>query len=297
MDLKTATLIEEIQLNALLPDGMFTNADIISFLNDAYYGDVLPFIMRHREDFYVTYTDFSPAASITIPSDAIAQKIKDIQVKKGDYDFYNLPRLSQNELNGNNRIRNEGFYIQDNSVIFFPRAQTNTIRLTYFARPIPMYDSTDYYIVDSVVLTDLNPYVKLTAVMAATVQAGTVFTLSKGYQPFGTDTVTTNINSDANVFYMSEEDCLKCTAGDVIGLYGYRMFPKIPEEAKDCLVNGAIVKAMVAMKDKDGYKIAKDELNSSKAMLSGLISPRVDNEVKKIVNTSPIWGSKNRWGR
>jgi len=102
MDLTTAGLIDDIQLNALLPDGMYTNADIISFLNDGFYSEVLPYIMRHREDFFITYADYSAAATISIPTDAIMQKLKDVQLKRGTYTFENLPRLSMDEITTQN---------------------------------------------------------------------------------------------------------------------------------------------------------------------------------------------------
>lgn len=305
MDLTTKGLIDDIKLSALLPDGMYEDDDLIAFLNDGYYSEVLPFIMRHREDFYVTYTDFEPAASIAIPSDAIAQKLKDVQVKRGDR-FYNLPRLSPAEMTTNNYSRSEGFYLQDNSIIFFPSAQTNTVRVVYFKRPHYMEDSTideDSANVDSstvyTITTDtVSTTVYVSPNPAANISAGTNvnFTHSKHTQPFEVvDDITLEVGTSGNEFIApSIEIATSMTTGDYLCNPGYTAFPKIPLEAREILVQAAVVKAMISMKDKDGYSLAQDQLKEAKINVSGLISPRIDNETKKIVNTSGLWRQSGR---
>jgi len=308
MDLRTEALISEIKLNALLPDGMFEDDDIISFLNDAYFSEVIPFIMRHREDFYLTYTDFDPAASITIPSDAIAQKLKDVQIKRDANTFYSLPRLSMNEITSNRFVRRDGFYIQDNTIYFHPRAQTNTIRLIYFKRPYVLVDSnadtgtTKNYTISEIEKPPLqaNAAVKLedTTLIEYKVYAGTTLTITKVTPPFKSIDTVTPLESQINQsrIYIGEDEVDEVSVGDVLCPGGYSGVPKIPVEAKDFLVQSAILKAMIAIKDKDGYAIAKDIVKEAKSILSGLISPRIEDEVKKIVNTGPLWNGGNSRG-
>jgi hypothetical protein len=253
----------------------------------------------------VSYTDFAPAASISIPADAIAMKLKDVQVKRDTNIFYNLPRLSMGEITKTSGgwNRPNGFYIQDNSVIFYPAAQTNTIRLVYYKRPCYLMDSTpDTTVTTSscfrvltknnlVITTDINPLPAFTA--------GTNwnFTLSKGYQPFDTETITLTAGPSGSQFTAPDQATVdKITAGDGLCPVGHTIFPKLPYEARDVLVTGAVVKAMISMKDKDGYAIAQEQLKEVKAAVSSLISPRIDNEVKKIVNTGALWSKMGTKG-
>lgn len=285
MDLSTAGLINTIKLNALLPDGMFENSDIISFMNDAFFSDNLHFIMKFQEDFFVTYSDFAAAASIPIPANAIAQKLKDVQLVQGDYTYINLPRLSMGEITSNS-VRANGFYLQDNNIIFYPRIPSYPVRLVYYKRPNFMIDSDDdtVYKVTSIDGTDaiLNK--------APTVGALSL-SLSKSYQPFdvvdmsGTGSVTTN-----NHITLSAADIALVTVGDYFCPQGYTAFAKLPVEASDLLIQGAILKAMVAMKDKDGYTLTQKQIDGAKLLVGGILSPRIDNEVKKIVNTGSLWG-------
>jgi len=309
MDLTTAGLIADIELSALLPDGMYENSDLISFLNDGYFSDILPFIMRHREDFFITYEDFSPAATLEIPVDAIAQKLKDVQLIR-DNRFYNLPRLSMGEVTANaNWNKPNGFYIQDNTIVFYPEAPTNDIRLLYFKRPHYMEDSTIDTDEDNV---DSSTVYEVTGVSGTTVmvspnpvaQLGTGitvdFTHSKSYQPFNVvdDIALVTGPSGSQFTAASAELAATFTIGDYLCNPSYTAFPKLPLEVREMLVQAAVVKSMISMKDREGYKLAKDALNEAKQAVSGLISPRVDNEVKKIVNTNGMWGRTNRgWRR
>lgn len=308
MDLSTSGLIADLELNALLPDGMFENSDLISFLNDGFFSEVLAFVMRFREDFYVTYTDFAPAASIAIPADAIAQKIKDVQIKKDDYTFYNLPRLSMGEITASRSTWNkpEGFYIQDNNIIFYPRAQTNNIRLVYFKRPNYLEDAT----LDTELTVTAKSIYKVNGVSGSTIVVtpnpvaalgagkSKVFSHAKGYQPFDVVNTVNLVTGPSGSIFTAASAALAATftKDDYLCNVGYTVYPKIPLEARDVLVQAALVKAMSAMKDKDGYKLAKDALAEAKAAIASLISPRIDNEVKKVVNTSsPLWGGNKGW--
>jgi len=315
MDLTTAGLIADIKLSALLPDGMYEDSDIISFLNDGFFSDTLAFIMRFREDFFVSYEDFAAASSIDIPTDAIAQKLKDVQLKKDSNTFYNLPRLSMGEITStsNSWNRSQGFYIQDNSIVFHPNVPSSEIRVVYFKRPHFMEDSTidaeennvtndTVYKVTGISGAEINVTPNPVAVLGAGI--GVDFTHSKSYQPFNVvDDITLTTGPGANVFTAaSAELAATFTAGDYLCNPGYTAFPKIPVEAREALVQAAIVKSMVSMKDKEGYGLAQDQLKEAKLSIAGLISPRIDNEVKKIVNTGPLWGrgsNNNRggWGR
>lgn len=311
MDLTTAGLIADIELNALLPDGMYEPSDIISFINDGYFTYVLPFIMRYREDFFVAYADYSPAASIPIPTNAIGQKLKDVQIKKDSNHFFNLPRLSMGEVTSiQNYNRYNGFYIQDNTIVFYPNPQSNDVRLVYFKRPNYLEDST---ITTNESLVDSTTVYKITAASSGTtvyvtpsplaaLGAGVTvnFSHSKGYQPFDTvDGISLVTSAVANQFTApSAAIAASFTEGDYLCNPGYSAFPKITIEMRDLLVQAATIKVMISMKDKDGYKLAMEQLSASEKLIGGLISPRIDNEVKKIVNSSSgIWNRGHKGWR
>jgi len=155
-----------------------------------------------------------------------------------------------------------------------------------------MIDSDDdtVYTVTSIVATDIN-------INKAPTVGSINLTLSKSYQPFDVVNMTgTGSITGTNHIVLSEADAALVTVGDILCPQGYCAFPKVPVELRSLLAQSAVVAAMMSMKDKDGYKIAKENLGIfRRSLYLGLISPRIENEVKKIVNTSsPLWGKRSR---
>jgi hypothetical protein len=289
MDIKTSSLINDLKLMASFPDGMFTDTDFISFLNTAYFTEIVPFIMKHREEFFVSYIDYNYADTIAIPSDAMAQKLRDIvRVSGGDF-IGNVPRLTLEEMSNSTQAyyRPTGFYLEDNNIKFYPKGViTDSIRLYYFKRP-------NYLISEDscVKITSVNG-VNASGVIPENWTTDTEISVMSQYQPYTTvDTYTIDSLSVENSTITLSASGFQ--VGDYICPKGYTVIPKIPVELKDCLVQASLVNALVALKDVNGSKLAREELYIAMQNASGLISPRVEGEVKKIVGNSSIWRYRN----
>lgn len=290
MKLTTSSLISDIKLAGSFPDGMFTDAEYLSFLNTGYFNELVPFIMRHREEFFVTYTDQNYADSIEIPSDAIAQKLRDIVRVSDDGDYIgNIPRVTLEEMSGYSQAyyRPTGFYLEDNSIKFYPKGNiTDKIRLYYFKRPNTLADTDD-----CMEITSING-ASATGTIPSSWTTDTEISVIKSNQPFTVNdsyTIST-INVNAGTITLSASGFSK---GDFICPKGYTAIAKIPVELRDCLIQAAIVNALVSTKDVNGAKLAREELFIAMDNASGLISPRVEGEVKKIVNNSGVWKYRN----
>jgi len=302
MDLTTTALISDIKLTGMLPDGMFSDSEYVSFLNDAFFNEVLPFMMKHREDYFVTYTDYTYADTLTIPSDAIGQKLRDIvKVSSDGRSLGNLPRLTYEEISSYNQdwYKPVGFYIENNSIKFYPTGViSDTIRLYYYKRPnylnyhTTVIDGTTTYANSKI--TDATGAVCTVDGIPSSWTTATEISVISQTQPFTvTDTYSiSDIDSEASTITLSTTGF---SVGDYICARGETVFPPIPYECREILVQGSILKALVAIKDVNGVKLAKDELNDCKERASDILTPRVDGEVKKVVNVSGVW--RNRRSR
>jgi len=297
MDLQTGSLIDDIKLTGSFPDGMFTDADYVSFLNTAYFNEIIPFIMKHREEFFVTSTDNTYADTIAIPSDAIAQKLRDIvRVDSSGTIMGNVPRLSYEEITGAARggYTPVGFYLEDNSVKFYPTgAITDLIRFYYFQRP--------HYLTDEASCMELTSIsgASATGTVPSTWTTSTEISVVSKTQPNTVvDTYTISaIDVSAGTITLSASGFAQ---GDFICPLGYTAIPKLPFELRDCLIQAAIVNALISIKDIQGVQLSRNELAIAMQNASGLISPRVEGEVKKAVNTNGIWNlgrSRSNWRR
>jgi hypothetical protein len=290
MHLKTSELINDLKLAGSFPDGMFTDADFISFLNTGYSSEIVPFIMRHREDFFVTYQDQDYSDTIAIPSDAIAQKLKDVvRVDSSGRLLGNVPRVSIEEITGHQQYyKPVGFYIEDNNVKFHPAgATTDRIRLYYFKRP--------HHLIQESLCTEVTSVsgVNVTGTVPSTWTTSTAISVTDKTQPYDIDDSYTIVSLDVGAGTL-ELSASGLVVGDFICPLGYSAIPKIPTEMRDVLIQSAIINALVSLKDINGVKLAREELFIAMDNMSGLISPRVEGEPKKIVNNSGIWATRSR---
>lgn len=298
MDLTTTALISDIKLTGMLPDGMFSDDEYISFLNDGFFNEVLPFIMKHREDYFVTYTDYTYSDSIEIPSDAVGQKLRDIvQVSSDGRHLGNIPRYTYEQISGYNEtpIRLAGFYIENNTIKFYPTGSiSNDIRLYYYKRPnylqyhTTVVDGTTTYknskiesAIGAVCTVDGIDSTWTTDTEISVISKSQPYTVTNSYTISDIDTGSSTITLSTTGF----------STGDYICARGDTVFPPIPYECREVLVQAAILKSLIAIKDVNGVKLAKEELKEAKERVSDILTPRVDGEVKKIVNVSGIWKS------
>jgi len=285
MDLSVHGLLDSVKLSGTFPDGMFEDADYVKFLNESYFSDILPFIMKHREDYYTTYVDYDFANSIIIPPDAIANKISDVSLVSSDGKTIeaNLPRLGREEL-ANNRCL--GFYPEGNYLKFYPQdvGTGRKVRVTYYARPLPLELPDNIATIESYLLG------VATVDQIPTWVASTTCVITPNYQPYAISTGTiTGSNAIDSTITIAD-----CATGYYLSRIGYRAIADLPLEVRDVLVQGAILKAMVSIKDKDGVKLAAESLAMAKDNASTILTPRVDNEVKKLINTSGLWSRNYR---
>jgi hypothetical protein len=282
MDLSVQGLIDSIKLDGTLPDGMFNDSDFVKFLNEAYYTDVMAFIMKHREDYFLTYTDYPPTNSILIPSNAVGNKLNDVvTIDSSGNLLSNLPRISRNEIiKGNTRMK--GFYVEGNYIKFMPLDNSDRIRLYYYQRPFYL-DSPEN--IATVISWDSDLELANVDQVPDWISFPISCTVTSFEQPY---LVTSNSITNASTTNLTIS-LAEVSAGDYICRSGYRAIADIPLEVREVLIQAAILKAMVAIKDKDGVKLVGESLAMAKDNASTILTPRVDNEVRKVVPQRGIW--------
>lgn len=293
MDLKTSSLIEDIKRSGSLPDGMFSDTDYIAFLNDAMTSDIIPFMMKHREEFFVVAQDQSYSNTISIPSRAIGQKLRDIVTIDGSGNFIrNLPRLSLESISQGN-YSYVGFYLEGNDIKFNPaNVLSDNIRIYYFKRPNALIHEDNCALV-----TAINGFELIVSAIPDSFAEDDVLDVPSNDQPYTitSGSIITDINTEDLI--ITVDDVTGISVGSYLCPINYSVYPQIPIELKEILIQSAIVKTMVSLKDRDGAKMARDQLGYALDNASGLITPRVEGEVKKVVNNNGLFNRKlnSRW--
>ena len=102
MDFTSTGLIAQIKRRALIPtsQNLFTDSDLIAMLNEELQNRVIPYILSVREDYFLTYDEYTQNGSTTeidIPTNAIGNKINQVNIYTATSDdsfFASVPIIS-----------------------------------------------------------------------------------------------------------------------------------------------------------------------------------------------------------
>ena len=313
VDITTNGLISDMKAHGMLPDGMFSDSDLVDVVNDSFFKDMIPFILKHREDYFSKYKDFAYNNVLIIPHEAMGFKLKDVVRLSSDGNYLgNLPRLTIEEISGYNRgyYRPVGFYVENNAIKFFPsNTITDRIRVYYYSRPAFMELNSECSLVlsatGSACTVDAIPSTWTTATKIDVINSEPPYDPRDANNPTPTIDTVNNQTTDPTYFTIQTLDTVNnvitlsasgFSVGDYICPRGYTVYFPLPYEMREMLIQACMMRIMIALKDIQAYKLHKEQYEASMDNCALLISPRVDGEVKKIVNTSGIW-NMNRFNR
>ena len=135
------SLVADVRRRAMIPSAttVLSNDDITSFLNDEMVEYIVPMLMATTEEYLVHALDLGVPSSttITLPSDAVGLKIRDIQIQSMN-SWVSLPRIEpeyEAQFLASGDI--QGYLFRGSNIHLVPVNQTPSaaIRLLYYKRP------------------------------------------------------------------------------------------------------------------------------------------------------------------
>ncbi len=288
----TEVLIENIKRRGSIPTSqvLYTDDDFAKIATDEMENNVVPLIMSTREEYFVRSEDFSvTSTSIDIPMDSIGMKLRAVCLvtSTNPLNMVSLPRLSLEQVAGMDFMTNVpcGFYVQNNSIIFYPSNSIpsgQTVRLFYFDRPLALVEPTKYCQVQSV--DEGTASVVVDSVPSNFVVGGELNSVSSepGFQT--TNRTTEIISLSAPTIFLTSVEGIE--VGDYISEIGTSAVPQLPVEAHGWLAQLSVVKCLEGLGDREGMKAAEMKAEQVKQGLLTMINPRVDGSVKKVVSPS-----------
>lgn len=275
-------LVSQVRRRSAMPESqnLFTDATLIDMLNDEFVAKILPFVVSFHEEYYLTFVDYaadSTTKEYDIPAAAIGNKLKDVQVWRNGYMLSSLPRLSPSELSWGF----QGYYLQGNKIVLYPDAlgTGNTIRMQYYKRPNSLVANSAGAKVNGVTNTPPNTILG-SASIPATITNGVIVDVVESTPPFrviGTRTVGSVTPSDITIPTLSG-----VATTNYVCLTGETISPEIPAECYVLLAQAVVVRCLEAIADVGGLQIATSIYESMKADIQNLLTPRVENEPKRI---------------
>jgi len=298
----TSDLISSIKTRAMIPTSQitFTNEDLLSLADEELQTVIFPMMMSVKGDYFVTNDDqtITSAAEYPIPPDAIGLKIKDcfwIDPSDSELREIQIPQVNLSDVT-NQYIQGWtwGFYIQNNSVILTPNQMTGmTLRQKYYRRASKLIETSAAGQIVSIntgtneiTLSNVPTTWAIGDDLSAVDQNPGFLTLASGLTIVA---VTSPVVEIADVSLLS--------VGDWICLDGDSPIAQIAPEAQPILAQSVAIKCLEALND-PGLVSAQQKFEQIKSNFIQTMTPRVDNQAKKIVNRSGTlaWKKIGRWG-
>jgi len=267
------TLLNKLKVKISLPDGTFEDdQDLLDFAHLALISDVVPELIKAREDFYVRSTTLTltTSGSVRVPSRAFGGNIREIKlVDPSSGRYCDLTRIGEEDFEDPTSTgRPSGFCLRGNRIIsnVLPD-QTYSLFVTYWLSPPRIVVSAEC--------------ARVTAVNGATISCTPVstwttsdtFDIVKGtsdYEPTVIDQTVSAVNGGSIVFTTAPTDI---EVGDWICLAGESPYAYLQDAYYPVLLQFAVSHVHESKGDSE-QKVASD--NKAEAMLKRIAGVYVD---------------------
>ncbi len=287
MQWTTLDLLTSIKNRAMIPDassGSLGTATLLNYATEELLITVVPMILGVREKYYETYTDTALTSSLTsipVPARAVGGTLSSVQYIFGTAFRQMLP-IDPATVVSSARGTPTNYYFENNTIVPYPLPMTTqgTIRMRYFQRPNRLEQTINCAQITSFDATTVT----CSSLPTAWVTTNTVDFIPKTASqatPYGIDKAITNVASTTLTFAAVPS---ATAVGDWIALSEYTPIPEIPFEFQAVLAQASACKALEAIKDQAGLKIAAEKLEQYQAAAVKMMTPRDQGGLKKIVS-------------
>jgi hypothetical protein len=288
MDFTSTGLIAQIKRRALIPtsQNLFTDSDLIAMLNEELQNRIIPYILAVREDYFLTYDEYTQNGSTTeinIPTNAIGNKINQVNLytaNTSDSFFQSIPRITVSQVND----YYGGYYIQGSKIKIFPQPiSSGILRIYYYRRPSEIVLTSRTAIISTV---NTNTSIVCSTNLPANITTGSLIDIVSNKQPW--DTVTGRTAGTVSSATLNLTDTSDIDTSYYVTTRGESPFAQIPQDTIPLLIQAVVVRMMEYMGDTNGLQAALLTYAQMESDNRNLLSPRVDAQPKKISSRNRI---------
>lgn len=316
-DGNVSNLIASLKRRASVPtrQKLFDEQDFLEFLTEEIHTEMVPTIVRAREDFYLTFRDFQivPLTPTSVPgfgnepfgllpfggsvpitwgqllNRSIGTRIKDVYWTNGAEGkiIGHIPRITLDDVS--QWAGMTGYYFQDNDIIFFPESNYNGqfIRVYFYRIPNRLTLAQNCARVQFTNQADLS--ITVDAIPDASWTTGFQLDIIQAYAGFQSisDSITiTNITGNVlEVDRLSQ----RINAGDWVCPAGYACVAQVPEIAYPLVAQLGSIKFLEAFGRVAESEKAEKKYDKMHDQFKNMIQPRSELSKKKIVSRRGIW--------
>lgn len=305
----TDDLLTSIKTRGLVPSSQttFSDANLISLLNEEMYLSLVPDIRSMGEDYFLTKTTITLSnsnAKYRVPERAIGNTLADVIYIDSSNARRSLPRVSKQDLNVQSATAGYpyGYLMEGDYIKIMPAsgAQGGSLEVWYYQRPNKLVLLQECAVMSSVV--DSSGTTTATLDTDITSYVTTSCDIVNGQSPMillckdvtVSSITTTSVSLPSSSLYNDDASTLIVGTGDYLCAPGTSPVPMIPQEFHPILAQMVVARVCEAIGDLEKLAAVNAKLVEMRRAIMTLIGNRVDASPKKIVNRYSI---RNHFGQ
>lgn len=298
-------LLESIKKRSLAPiaQSTFSDANLISLATEVMQGEVVPELMKLREDFFLAQESTSLIASVanySIPRRAIGTSLKEIffvatgTSKKIPLDRVDSERTQDYEQSG---PAPEKFFLFGDEVVLLPAPSlaSGSLVMNFPAMPNNLAATSACAEIQSSASGASTTTFTVDTDLTGTLAAGSYVDFLSTVAPFklwsyrvAIVSITATTIEVATSSIANEAGTVEPQAFDYICPSGTANIPQIPIVYHPVLSQGVVVRLMESLGDLNKLAAAKGTYAELKSSASVLVKNRVENSLKRITGRNQI---------
>ena len=248
MAFDSTRIVDQLNLKGSLPEGRFTDQELLDLTYDSLLSEVVPIVLLAREDYYVTYIDYPVTAgqdTYDLPSRALNGVLREVKLIRGTQ-IVDLTRRDLESIRTTQSGTPNSFYTSGDSLVLYPSPSVtqDTLRVYYFIRPSKLVPVSSCGRITAISGNDC------TITIPSGWTTANTFDLVKGTGSFkiiSIDLSATSVASGIVTFSSTLPTSLQI--GDYITLSGETCFPMLPPEGHIALIQSAVTTALESIGD------------------------------------------------
>jgi hypothetical protein len=272
MSFTTATLLDKIKRAAAVPtsSSTFDDPEILEMADDAIQGDILPDMLKSRQEFFVTWEDLTPTDGdpypyIRVPERAVGRSIIGVYDPDDDYEE---PPLSY-------YVEGDKIYFADNSL--------DVRRIRYYIRPAKLVEVSSCATITSITNNGATTDIVVGSVPQDYV-SNLKYDIVRGKAGFDLLKKDISLSIVGTTFTVDTADVpSEIQVGDYVCIADTTPVPQIPVEWFTYLANHTAALILESIGDMDAAAKIEKKLPAMRKNALSLISPRVEKRGKPIM--------------
>jgi hypothetical protein len=273
-----------------------TDTDILNALNTVMLDEMLPSLIKYREEYLVKAVNQTVTTSdefIQIPSRAIGNTLRDVFFRSADFSSNTyLPKINREDIPFITSLDTtnspSGFYLEGDSLRLLPGPVAGVLRLSYFFRPGALVLSDSYRTVSSV---DSSTSVTLDSAVPTAWTTATLFDVhskTSGAENRYFDKAASTVSGTTLTFSTAIDGSLTDTqaivAGDYVVEAENAAVPALPREMHPILAQAATARLLESEGDTEMLNVARQTLARQLQNMNQILEARVEGKPIKVTN-------------